>query len=216
MARAFGKRLPWTALVPFADCLNHCNLQTKYDYDVNDNGSFRLFPSGSNYYCKGSEVFNSYGRRANDNLLLDYGFAMLDNEWDTFEIMLSLPALPSLHDIKKDILSALGYSTSLPVALNRKNFPLYALAFLRVVVMSENDAKHLLRSIPQPAATQDVVDTTHSAFHVSPISSVKQIASFAMPLFAFNSFNTDTHLYKCSALRHPRRVTIKDDASTMS
>ena len=141
---------------------------------------------------------------------------MLDNEWDTFEIMLSLPALPSLHDIKKDILSALGYSTSLPVALNRKNFPLYALAFLRVVVMSENDAKHLLRSIPQPAATQDVVDTTHSAFHVSPISSVKQIASFAMPLFAFNSFNTDTHLYKCSALRHPRRVTIKDDASTMS
>ena len=63
---------------------------------------------------------------------------------------------------------------------------------------------------------QDVVDTTHSAFHVSPISSVKQIAIFAMLLFAFNSFNTDTHLYKCSALRHPRRVTIKDDASTMS
>jgi hypothetical protein len=81
-ARAFGKRLPWTALVPFADCLNHSNVQTKYDFNVDDNGLFRLFPSGSNHYPKGNEVFNSYGRRPNDNLLLDYGFAMLDNEWD--------------------------------------------------------------------------------------------------------------------------------------
>jgi hypothetical protein len=30
-ARAFGRRLPWTALVPFADTLNHGNYQTKYD-----------------------------------------------------------------------------------------------------------------------------------------------------------------------------------------
>jgi hypothetical protein len=81
-SRAFGRRLPWTALVPFADCLNHTNVQTKYDYNVGGNGVFRLFPSGSNSYARGAEVFNSYGRRPNDNLLLDYGFAMLDNEWD--------------------------------------------------------------------------------------------------------------------------------------
>jgi hypothetical protein len=36
--------------VPFADCLNHTNVQTKYDYDVDDNGTFRLFPTGSNSY----------------------------------------------------------------------------------------------------------------------------------------------------------------------
>lgn len=28
-ARAFGKRLKSSALVPFADCLNHGNVQTK-------------------------------------------------------------------------------------------------------------------------------------------------------------------------------------------
>ena len=33
-ARAFGRRLPWTALVPFADTLNHGNYQTKYDKDI--------------------------------------------------------------------------------------------------------------------------------------------------------------------------------------
>lgn len=81
-ARAFGRRLKWTALVPFADCLNHNNVQTKYDCDIDGNGVFRLFPSGDNHYKKGKEVFNSYGRRPNENLLSDYGFAMLHNEWD--------------------------------------------------------------------------------------------------------------------------------------
>jgi hypothetical protein len=81
-ARAFGKRLPWTALVPFADCLNHTNVQTKYDYNIDANGVFRLFPTGKNHYEQGKEVFNSYGKRPNENLLMDYGFAMMDNEWD--------------------------------------------------------------------------------------------------------------------------------------
>lgn len=49
-ARAFGRRLPWTALVPFADCLNHSNVQTKYDYNVDENQTFRLFPTGINSY----------------------------------------------------------------------------------------------------------------------------------------------------------------------
>ena len=41
-------------------------------------------------YKKGSEVFNSYGRRQNDNLLLDYGFCLLDNEWDHLEFPFQL------------------------------------------------------------------------------------------------------------------------------
>lgn len=69
-------------MVPFADCLNHANLQTKYDYNVEDNNAFRLFPTGENSYKKGSEVFVSYGRRNNETLLSEYGFAMIDNEWD--------------------------------------------------------------------------------------------------------------------------------------
>jgi len=62
-ARAFGRRLPWTALVPYADCLNHANVQTKYDFNISGNGVFRMYPSGTNFYSAGGEVFNSYGRR---------------------------------------------------------------------------------------------------------------------------------------------------------
>ncbi|GLD98443.1 hypothetical protein PINS_up007140 [Pythium insidiosum] len=89
-ARTFGRRLPWTALVPFADCLNHANVATKYDFDVDGNGMFRLYPSAGNAYAQGMEVFNSYGRRPNFQLLLDYGFALTDNEWDFVDV-----ALPS-------------------------------------------------------------------------------------------------------------------------
>lgn len=85
-ARTFGRRLLWTALVPFADCLNHANVATKYDFDVDDNGLFRLCPSASTSFAKGAEVFNSYGRRSNFQLLLDYGFALTDNEWDYVDV----------------------------------------------------------------------------------------------------------------------------------
>ncbi|KAG1685979.1 hypothetical protein DVH05_007580 [Phytophthora capsici] len=85
-ARTFGRRLPWTALVPFADCLNHTNVATKYDFNVDDNGLFRLYPSATTSFAKGEEVFNSYGRRSNFQLLLDYGFALPDNEWDVVDI----------------------------------------------------------------------------------------------------------------------------------
>lgn len=54
MSRAFGKRLPFSALVPFADCLNHNNVATKYDYNVDNNGVFRLYPTANNKYFKGN------------------------------------------------------------------------------------------------------------------------------------------------------------------
>lgn len=85
-ARAFGRRLSWMALVPLADNLNHANVSTKYDMDVGGNDMFRLFPTNGNCYKKGDEVFNSYGRRDNHHLLLYYGFALTNNEWDVFDL----------------------------------------------------------------------------------------------------------------------------------
>jgi hypothetical protein len=43
------------------------------------------FPVGR-FRDQGSEVFNSYGRRTNGHLLLDYGFALPDNEHDTYPL----------------------------------------------------------------------------------------------------------------------------------
>lgn len=139
-ARAFGKRLRWTAMVPYADCLNHGNLQTKYDYNVDGNGFFRLFPSGQNRYLAGTEVFNSYGRRNNDNLLMDYGFAMLDNEWEKVEVLLTLPSTDENFGIKRTLLfTLLGLHSQSTFFLERNTFPLDALSFLRVAHLDENE-----------------------------------------------------------------------------
>ena len=93
-ARAFGRRLPWTALVPFADNLNHCNTPVKYDFDTNGNGAFRLFSSGGSGTAAGQEVFNSYGRRSNQHLALEYGFTMPSNEWAHATVQLARGSLP--------------------------------------------------------------------------------------------------------------------------
>ena len=132
-ARAFGRRLPWTALVPFADCLNHANVQTKYDYNIDSNGMFRLFPTGQNAYFQGEEVFNSYGRRNNENLLLEYGFAMMDNEWDEVEIALGISPVDSAgktdcyYSEKRSILSYFGYSHSKIFLCSRYYLPIQVL-----------------------------------------------------------------------------------------
>eukprot|EP00606_Chrysophyceae_sp_TOSAG23-5_P001479 GSChrysophyteH2.ASY1.ANO1.100.1 assembled CDS len=149
-ARAFGRRLPWTALVPFADCLNHANVQTKYDYDVGNNGVFRMYPTGTNSYPQGTEVFNSYGKRPNDNLLLDYGFSILDNQWDSVSLPLALPSPPErgvaadcdpsrLFTRKKRMLFHLGFHVHSQFNLQRSIFPLDALAFARLASMDERE-----------------------------------------------------------------------------
>ncbi len=97
-ARAFGRRLPYSALVPFSDGLNHDNVAMHYRLEnlpESDKSpplrAFHLFPSRT--IRKGQEVFISYGRRTNGQLLLGYGFALLDNEHEVVD--LEVPAIPS-------------------------------------------------------------------------------------------------------------------------
>jgi hypothetical protein len=53
-SRAFGRRLKETALVPFADCLNHSS-DVETSYSLID-GRFKLFPTQKQGFAKGSEV----------------------------------------------------------------------------------------------------------------------------------------------------------------
>ena len=154
-ARAFGRRLPWTALVPFADCLNHSNVQTKYDYNINNNGVFRMYPTGSNCYPQGTEVFNSYGRRPNDNLLLDYGFSILDNMWDDVQINLSLSVSTPMYGAKRSILFAMGKNPNHMFNFQRASFPFEALAFSRVVCMEEKDLNIIMEQVDESDNTND-------------------------------------------------------------
>ena len=141
--RAFGKRLPWSALVPLADCLNHSNVQTKYDYNIGENRLFRLYPSGSNHYSAGQEIFNSYGRRENANLLLDYGFAILDNEWETVLITVRVHQHEESYFEKAKLLQRLRLNVVMRFNLSRFNLPLDLITFYRILALSKNELAYV-------------------------------------------------------------------------
>lgn len=176
-ARAFGRRLPWTALVPFADCLNHSNVQTKYSFRANGSqsdsvedekekeplqeGIFELFPSGSNRYLRGEEAFNSYGRRPNSNLLLDYGFSLINNMWDSVEVALTLPSLEScdlaLRRAQRVACLSLRLSASHIFSFDRFHLPLRSLLFQRVAIISSDEVGLL----EDPQRLQRPLDRQH-------------------------------------------------------
>jgi hypothetical protein len=99
---------------------------------------FRLFPSGSNRYACGKEVFNSYGKRSNDNLLQDYGFAILDNEWDEVDVTMALPGVGhgdgdeqsqggnngACFELRRKALNAAGFSVYRLFKLTAGGFPM--------------------------------------------------------------------------------------------
>lgn len=161
-ARAFGRRLPWTALVPFADCLNHANVATKYDFNEDENGMFRLRPTSRNKYKKGAEVFNSYGRRDNRHLLLEYGFAIENNEWEPYELTVKMPSSIPDYEDKMRVLSSYMFSASKTYRLNWMVFNLEVLAYYRVRVAT-----------PEELADEAVI----SKFFMEPVSARNEIAA---------------------------------------
>ena len=144
-ARAFGRRLPWTALVPFADSLNHGNTPVVYDFDVDSNGAFRLFASGGDGTRAGQEVFNSYGRRHNQHLCLEYGFAMLHNEWAYASVTLHPPSVAQglsqdQAGLRTSLLARARMPTTGDFKLRWNKWSPAPLTYLRIVLSSADAA----------------------------------------------------------------------------
>jgi histone-lysine N-methyltransferase SETD3 len=82
-SRTFGRFLPLPSLVPFADLLNHVNVQTSYRWDPSRAAAvFCADASGLFPHACGAEAFMSYGPRSNAELLLHYGFALRNNRYE--------------------------------------------------------------------------------------------------------------------------------------
>ncbi|AMD21010.1 HEL271Wp [Eremothecium sinecaudum] len=76
-------------LYPVVDLLNHSNgKKVKWSYDATrETVSFAI----SEKVKAGDEIFNNYGDRSNEHLLLHYGFAISNNEFDVATMSLRLP-----------------------------------------------------------------------------------------------------------------------------
>jgi len=137
--------------------LNHSNVATKYILEGEEEGerTFKLFPTNTNSYSQGSEVFNSYGRRTNDHLVSEYGFAIEDNEWDGVDMQLGLGKedelrgekieLCYLNDLsasKFDLLSKnilMMINPNSQFSLFKNHFPFKILRFLRILMLETKE-----------------------------------------------------------------------------
>ncbi|KAK7304864.1 hypothetical protein VNO77_42756 [Canavalia gladiata] len=122
------------ALVPWADMLNHsCDVETFLDYDKTSKGI--VFMTDRSYQ-PGEQVFISYGKKSNGELLLSYGFVPKEgnNPSDSVELSLSLKKSDGSYKEKLELLKKYGLSASqcFPVQITGLPLELMAYAYLAV------------------------------------------------------------------------------------
>ncbi|KAL7086492.1 hypothetical protein ACP275_13G005800 [Erythranthe tilingii] len=122
------------ALVPWADMLNHsCEVETFLDYDKSSQG---VVFTTDRAYQPGEQVFISYGKKSNGELLLSYGFVPREgtNPRDSVEISLSLLKYDDCYKEKSEALKKHGLSASQCYPLQITGWPVELMAYAYLAV----------------------------------------------------------------------------------
>lgn len=122
------------ALVPWADMLNHSSeVETFLDYDKSTKG---VVFTTDRPYQPGEQVFISYGKKSNGELLLSYGFVPKEgsNPNDSVELSLSLDTTDEFYDEKLEALRRHGLSSPQRFPMQITGWPLEMMAYAYLVV----------------------------------------------------------------------------------
>nr|XP_043620745.1 ribulose-1,5 bisphosphate carboxylase/oxygenase large subunit N-methyltransferase, chloroplastic [Erigeron canadensis] len=122
------------ALVPWADMLNHsCDVETFLDYDKSTKG---VVFTTDRAYQPGEQVFISYGRKSNGELLLSYGFVPRQgtNPRDSVELPLAIKKSDKCYEQKVEALKKHGLSASQCFPLQVTGWPLELMAYAFLAV----------------------------------------------------------------------------------
>ncbi|KAF3331404.1 ribulose-1,5 bisphosphate carboxylase/oxygenase large subunit N-methyltransferase [Carex littledalei] len=122
------------ALVPWADMLNHnSEVETFLDFDKS---SEAIVFTTDRPYQPGEQVFISYGKKSNGELLLSYGFVAKEgsNPNDSVELALSLDKSDECYKEKLEALRRYSLSESERFPLQIKGWPVEMMAYAYLVV----------------------------------------------------------------------------------
>ncbi|EGV65954.1 hypothetical protein PSN45_003240 [Yamadazyma tenuis] len=100
-------------LLPVVDLLNH-SMKADVEWSVTRTGGTDFFNFKSNSALVGRELFNNYGRKGNEELLLAYGFCIEGNEADTTALKIKIPVemLPELEQAGVKLPRLSDYTTA--------------------------------------------------------------------------------------------------------
>ncbi|KAL9075206.1 MAG: hypothetical protein Q9157_004110 [Trypethelium eluteriae] len=102
---------PFQVLFPILDAFNH-------DHSAEVNWSFEkdsFTMTVEEPKKQGEEVFNNYGRKANEELLMGYGFCVSQNPWDRFALAFRPPPVTvqnKLRSTRPELFDANGWDSS--------------------------------------------------------------------------------------------------------
>lgn len=102
MTRAFSvyvNRAKCQAMIPLADMLNHHMLASKLQWGFDDNAQGFVLTAVADYSA-GDQLYLSYGSKSNTALLVDYGFVLPDNPWQSVVVVMKLPFDAPLFNTK--------------------------------------------------------------------------------------------------------------------
>ena len=126
---------------------------------------------------RGSEVFNNYGPKGNEELLLGYGFCIPDNPQDSFMVKTTLPASDPLASLKKDLLDFYGIPNVHP--LNAHPNP-SVFSALRVAVMNEVELYFHDRVQPVPPSTKEVIPMQNLRNELEMLKMLRSLISYKL------------------------------------
>lgn len=90
------------ALNPFADYFNHSSQGCTVEFGPD---GFEI--TSNKVYDEGEEIYISYGKHSNDFLLAEYGFIMVDNDFD--HILLDSVIIPQMDAEQFELVKDAGY-----------------------------------------------------------------------------------------------------------
>ncbi|CAG8493033.1 16449_t:CDS:2 [Acaulospora morrowiae] len=145
------------ALFPLADSFNHRPRQ-RVTWKVQDGNSLHLITEDEIEI--GEQIFNNYGTKSNEELLIGYGFCIPDNPDDWVAIKVNFTQDP-LRDQKLAVLSQLGL-TELTHFIRKDSIPSNLFAQLRILAMNSEEIKIFQKATVKIPVEDEIFDVTRS------------------------------------------------------
>ncbi|CAG8587421.1 17165_t:CDS:2 [Dentiscutata heterogama] len=160
-SRGMDFQLPdrqFRCIAPFADMLNHSlDVELCHAYDPQLN---RLQILAGKDYKIGEQVFINYGSVPNNRLLRLYGFILLDNPHDSYDLVLTTNSQAPLYSQKVALLESIGLHVNSTFSLKLKDpLPLNVLQYLRIQRLTSSE----ISTMPARHGAKDRVSARNEA-----------------------------------------------------
>ncbi|KAK9448323.1 uncharacterized protein V1518DRAFT_312045 [Limtongia smithiae] len=148
--------LSYPVLVPLVDSLNHRPLTPVYWGDLDN--TFSIYAAQT--IEAGHEVFNNYGPKGNEELLMGYGFCLEDNKFDVVSLKIRRTALAP---DKESLLEAMGITNDVFYLSDTEPLPENLLNMFRVQFANEPEIEIMRHSLYDSSRLQSTTRCDISA-----------------------------------------------------